>query len=98
MLWRLQYRALSECEGEWEDVDIFLTCQPLKKFSSLRDAFEYFFGKHAHQRSPERLQYRLAPEFSTKPVEVTFTPEPPMKSPGTWETCVGSVHLVRRVR
>lgn len=92
MLWRLQYRL--DSNEEWVDAKD-MGGKPLKKFSSFTEAFEYHFVKYSERRSPEEFQYRLAPSFSTRPVEVMFTPRPPVRQPGTWTTANGQ--LSRRV-
>ena len=96
MVWRLQFRN-KDGSGEWKD-----SCDcggtPLPKFKSFGGAFAYFFCKHHAKRRPDLLEYRLTPEFSTKPKLVLFTPTPPVRQPGMWATVDGQYRAPARCR
>lgn len=84
MLWRLQHRIKGRDE-DWKD-SVDGNGGLLPKFSIFTSAFEYFFRKHQSKRRPDLNEYRLTPEFSTKPKLVLFTPQYQVPQPGVWET------------
>jgi hypothetical protein len=70
MHWVLEVLDNEETDQEiWREV-YFPTCSTVPRFKGYREAFEFFFaGRDRLLRNPNR-RYRLAPRFSTQPIEV----------------------------
>jgi hypothetical protein len=66
-----------ECQSKFGDwVEVYEQAVP--KLSSAENAFEYYFIQHGRERSTE-TEYRLAPRFSTVPVNVVL-----INGPAQW--------------
>ena len=76
MYWKLQ--EFSAGEG-WVDVDVG---EHPHQFKSARDAFTYYFGKHDYRRDGGS-DYRLAPVFSTIPINIERIDQADMRL-GAW--------------